>query len=582
VSAAFDNQFTPRVPPVPIVTITSESPILIKGRTPPGIVGAAFDNQFVPRVPPVPLVPLVFTESPTSIRPPFQLKQWADYPFLPTVAEPLVWGMFSESPWTITKPRPLYSWVDYVPRSFVPLVPLSFSESPTRVTPPFQLKQWADFPFPVTVALPGWGMFSESPTRPKPVVPPVDHMPFGFFVAPVTLAPAAGGHEAAFFVKPRVPVEHPTFANVPVGVVNPAIWGMFSESQWAFVRPKPLYPWADYPFLPTIPVPAYWGMFSESPTRTTPAKALQQFVDFQVLPILVPTPSALSFSESPYALKKPTPLYSWSDISFLQIAITPASLVFSESPYAIKRPKPFEQQPFEFLAGIIPTPSALAFSESPFVFRGPYQLKQWNDVPWIVLVPTPASLVFSESPYTITKSRPEIMPWVGMPTLPITLVPLVFAESPIALKRPFQLKQFYDISFFQIAYTPSNWGMFSESPAVIAPRIHPLLTPAADISFLQIVYTPGPLTFSEQHVALKPVTPINLRDQPSTVPTVPSAVAATPAALAFSESPTHVTARWMGAAQLSQEGSWGWAFPPPVVVSKVFEWHIRYRRRGRR
>jgi len=291
------------------------------------------------------------------------------------------------------------------------------------------------------------------------------------------------------------------------------------------------------------------------------------------------------FSESPWQFKRPTPLYPWTDIAFLQISYTPGPLVFSESQWTFVRPRAFEQQPFLVIPIAVPTPSNWGmFSESQWNFKRPFQLNAWADIAFLQIGYTPSIWgMFSESPYSLTKPKPEIIQFVGMPTLPISLIPLVFSESPWWFKRPFQLNQFYDISWLQIAYTPSNWGAYSESPYRIRGPLSPALMQAADIAFLQIAYTPSALVFAESQWTNRNVTQWKQRlDQPGIMPTVPPTAAATPSALVFSESPVHVTARWMGAAMLSQEGNWGWSFPPAVIVQKVWEWHIRYRRRGRR
>jgi hypothetical protein len=393
----------------------------------------------------------------------------------------------------------------------------------------------------------------------------------------------------AFFIdpqlrkaKPAIP-DQPGVITVTVAVATPAAWGMFSESPTRIMPPRALYPWADISFLQIVYTPSAWGMFSESPyALVRPRPFEQQPFEF----VSGPAPGFWGmFSESPYQIRRPTPLYPWSDISFLQITYTPSALVFSESPYQLKGPRPFEQQPFEVYPISVPTPQAWGmFSESPWWLRRPFQLNAFADISFLQIAYTPSTWgMFAESPYQLKAPRPEIIPWVGRsPVPPAALAPLVFSESPWQFKRPFQLQQFADISFLQIVYTPSNWGQFSESPYRIKAPLSPQLMQAADISFLQIAYTPSGFGFSEHPLANRYVHGWKAAlDQPGIAPKVPPAATQTPTTLVFSEPQRHITMRWIGAAQLDL-GNWGWATPPAVVIKNVWEWHIRYRRRGRR
>jgi hypothetical protein len=563
-----------------------------------------------------------FSESPVvtknSNRP--LLPPSADIAFLQIAYTPSAWGRYSESPYSLVKPFRVAlertGWDD----TFAPILQQGpvFSESPIRFKVPFLLQQFADISFlqiaytpgplvfseppiaatrPKAVDQPGfvsftiavptpnyWGMFSESPIaskKPTPLWPWADISFSQISYTPSALTFA----ESPYALKRPRPFEQQPWWQFPITVPTPQTWGMFSESPWLFRRPTPLYPWTDIAFL-QISYTTGPLVFSESQRAFKAAKPFDQQPWVGFVPPLSPTINYWGmFSESPWLFRRPTPLYPWSDIAFLQISYTPGPLVFSESPWAFKAPRPVEQQPFVSFTIAVPTPSTWGmFSESQWWFRRPFQLNPFADISFVQIAYTPALWgMFSESPYQLKKPTPGLLPFIDLPTLPISLIPLVFSESPWQFNRPFQLKQWSDISWLQIAYTPSNWGAYSESPYRIRGPLSPALMQAADIAFLQIAYTPSALVFAESQWTNRNVTQWKQRlDQPGLMPNVPPTAAATPSALVFSESPTHVTARWMGAAMLSQEGMWGWAFPPPIVIQKVWEWHIRYRRRGRR
>jgi hypothetical protein len=557
---------------------------------------------------------LTFSESPIAFkRTTPWLWQWNDYPFLPVpapfigyfkspallfrrrvITSPVsaaptpppsaaftAWGSFSESPTRTQLAKALLPWTDisflqiaYTP-SFFP-----WSESPTRRTPPRAFDQPGFQFLPPAVPTPQfWGMFAESPWQFKGPKAALAWADISFLQIAYTPTALAFSESPRSLVKPKA-VDQPGFQVIPAFNT----WGMFSESPAALKKPVPLYPWADISFLQVAYTPAALT-FTESPYALRRPRPFEQQPWASFVPPLVPTPTIWGmFSESPYQLKSPRPLYPWADIAFLQIAYTPGPLAFSESPWAFKAPRPFDQPGFQFFPIAVPTPTTWGmFSESQWWFRRPFQLNAFADIAFLQIAYTPNSWgQFSESPYALRKPLLQVYPWADYPWQPISLVPLVFAESPTRRFPPFLLQQWADISFLQIAYTPSIWGMFTESPAALK-RNTPWLGQWADISFLQIAYTPSSFGFSEPSIANRNIRGWQQRlDQPGIMPNQPPPGTLTPSALVFSESPTHVTARWMGAAILSQEGMWGWAFPPPVVVTKVWEWHIRYRRRGRR
>jgi hypothetical protein len=431
-------------------------------------------------------------------------------------------------------------------------------------------------------------------------------------LAPILLQGPVFSDNAIRIVKPKASIPFADIAFL-LQVPAPATMGAYIEQPIVLKKPTPsLLPWADFVAPTVTPPPAAWGQFSESPYRIQLARPLLPWADYPFLPIsLVP----LVFSESPTGTKLPQALKQFADIAFLQIAYTPSAFWFSESPYQLKAPRPFEQQPFEVFPPAVVTPSSWGmFSESPWWFRKPFQLLQWADISFLQISYTPAAWgmfsespgqlkkpfqllqwadisflqiaytpsawgMFSESPYQLKKPTPELMPWVGLPTLPVSLIPLVFTESPTRLTPPFLLRQFSDIAFLQVSYTPSAFG-FSESQWTF--RRPFLLNQFSDISFLQIAFTPSAFGFSEHPLANRNIRGWQQRlDQPGIAPIVPPPATQTPSALVFSEPQRHITMRWIGAAQLDL-GNWGWATPPAVIVKNVWEWHIRYRRRGRR
>jgi hypothetical protein len=301
----------------------------------------------------------------------------------------------------------------------------------------------------------------------------------------------------------------------------------FSEPQWRIVPRRP-FDQAGFQFLPTINT---WGMFSEQRAALKAPRPFEQQPWWE-FPIAVATPNIWGmFAESPYQIRRATPLYPWSDISFLQVAYTQGPLAFSESQWTFVKSKPFDQPGFVVLPTAVVTPSVWGmFSESQWAFRKPVPLYPWADISFLQISYTPTLWgMFSESPLAQKKPMPSLVPYVDLPTLPIRLVPLVFSESPTRVSPPRALLPWADIALLQIAYTPSAFG-FSESQWAFRRPFQ--LQQWSDISFLQISYTPGPLTFSESPLSRTAPRPF---DQPGFqfVPTV----AATPTALTFSESP---------------------------------------------
>jgi hypothetical protein len=562
-----------------------------------------------------------FSESPYALKKPNPERMpWAGISFLQFARNPLIWGAYSEPP---LPPKPMLVQQHHPnPPTLVPVRPgvlvHEFVLTRPTIRPISHHEHGAVPPFvSAAVATPSFWSWSESPIqlkKPAPLLTP--HVDFTLPVmAAVTAQVVVPFSQSLFVYRMQVVFgdTEPVFFPPAAAVFTPP---PFSESPRVVRKSTPLYPWTDISFLQIAYTPGplafsepQWRfvprrpfdqpdiaflqisytpgplVFSESPRTLRAPRPFEQQPWWE-FPITVATPNIWGmFAESPYQIRRATPLYPWSDISFLQVAYTPGPLVFSESQWAFVKSRPFDQPGFVVLPTAVVTPSIWGmFSESQWTFKKPAPLYPWADISFLQIGYTPALWgMFSESPLAQKKPTPSLIPYVDLPTLPISLVPLVFSESPLRSTPLFQLKQFSDIAFLQITYTPSIWGAFSESPYRIIPSLSPRLMQAADIAFLQIAYTPSALVFSEPQWANRNIRGWQQRlDQPSLMPNQPAPGTPTPSALVFSESPTHVTARWMGAAMLSQEGNWGWAFPPAVVVSKVFEWHIRYRRRGRR
>jgi len=83
-------------------------------------------------------------------------------------------------------------------------------------------------------------------------------------------------------------------------------------------------------------------------------------------------------------------------------------------------------------------------------------------------------------------------------------VPLVFSESPRALRLARALLQWSDIAFLQIAYT-SGPLVFSESP--ILTKMGKALLPWADYPFVPVATTPSAFWMGQREDALMLVRP---------------------------------------------------------------------------
>jgi hypothetical protein len=488
-------------PPAPIVypPVFGRSPLMVLQ---PQII--AGQHNIAPFPPAPPVINFAWSESPTRTLGRFRIaleRLGFDDTFQPILQQGPV---FSESPLKLVKPfRVALERIGF-DDTFAPVLQQGpvFSESLQQFKRPFLLNQFADIAFlqiAYTANAAPWGQFSESPWTFKQARAS-DQQPLGFqFVPPVTVTPVFSEHPIAL-KRPAPSILPWTDISFLQIAYTPSAFG-FSESQWTFRRPFQLKQWSDISFLQIAYNPAIWGMFSEQPAaQKKPTPSLVPWADYPFQPIVL---RPLVFSESPTRVQRPFLLNQFADVSFLQIAYTPGPMVFSESPWQFKQPHAFDQ------------PGFISFT---------------------IAVPTPSFWPWSESPTALKRPAPSLVPFVDFPWQPIVLRPLVFSESPTALKPPFLLKQWSDISFLQIAYTPgplvfsespyalkgprpfeqqpmglqgavvvtpTNWGMFSESPWQFK-AARPSLVPWADISFVQIAYTPSALVFSEQQRAFAP------------------------------------------------------------------------------